>query len=189
MVTAETEKRVYTVDEYLELEKISEVKHEFIDGILLEMPGESKVANKIAGNVYMTLRLSLKGKPFDVYNHDVKLRTVPGRKYRYPDIMVVPADDSDDTHVVHQALLTVEVTSENSSGVDHDEKFHEYIGMPSVECYLIVSQAELLVEVYQRTGTKWEYAFYTELPDLFDIRALGITVSMSDVYEGVFSRT
>lgn len=95
------------------------------------MPAESKVANEIAGNVYMALRLSLKEKPFEVYNHDVKLRTVPGRKYRYPDIMVVPADDADDAHVVHRTLVMVEVTSENSSGVDHDEKFHEYIGMPS----------------------------------------------------------
>jgi Uma2 family endonuclease len=104
-----------------------------------------------------------------IYNHDVKLRTVPGRKYRYPDSMVVPADDTEHTHVANRAVLTVEVTSENSSGVDHDEKFHEYVGMPSVECYLIVSQAKPLVEVYQRTGTKWEYAFYTDLTDSFAV--------------------
>ncbi|QDK79445.1 Uma2 family endonuclease [Spirosoma sp. KCTC 42546] len=186
MIAEEIQKRIYTVDEYLEFEKNSEVKHEFVDGILLEMPGESKKANIIAGSIYMALRLGLKGKPFEVYNHDVKLRTVPGRKYRYPDIMVVPTDDVDDTHVVHRAIVTVEVTSENSSGVDHDEKFHEYIGIPSIECYLIVSQAELLVEVYQRTGTKWEYAFYTDLTDSFDVRALGITMQVGDVYEGVF---
>ena len=186
MIAEEIQKRIYTVDEYLEFEKNSEIKHEFVDGILIEMPGESKKANKIGGSIYMALRLGLKGKSFEVYNHDVKLRTVPGRKYRYPDIMVVPIDDVDDTHVVHRAIVTVEVTSDNSSGVDHDEKFHEYIGMPSVECYLIVSQAESLVEVYQRTGTKWEYAFYTNLTDSFEVRALGISIQVGDVYEGVF---
>lgn len=76
--------------------------------------------------------------------------------------MVVPADDTEDTHVVHKAVLTVEVTSENSSGVDHDAKFHEYIGMASVESYLIVSQEELLVEVYQRTGTKLRILYRPE---------------------------
>ncbi|CCH51954.1 putative protein sll0925 [Fibrisoma limi BUZ 3] len=186
MIAEETGKRIYTVDEYLELEKRSEVKHEFVDGILIEMPGESKKANKVAGNIYFHLRLNLKGLPFDVYNHDVKLRTIPNRRYRYPDIMVVPADDADDTHVVHKAVMTVEVTSENSSGVDHDEKFHEYVAMPSVDCYLIVSQAEPLVEVYQRTGTKWEYAFYTDLTDSFDVTALTITFTLRDIYEGVF---
>ncbi|MBD2754198.1 Uma2 family endonuclease [Spirosoma validum] len=186
MIAEEIQKRIYTVEEYLELEKSSEVKHEFVDGIIIEMPGEPKKANKIAGNIYMTLRLGVKGKSFEVYNHDLKLLTIPGRKYRYPDIMVAPADDNDDdTHVVNRAVVTVEVTSENSSGVDHDEKFHEYIGMPSVECYLIVSQAEWLIEVYQRTGTKWEYAFYTELIESFEIRALGITMKVSDVYEGL----
>ncbi|GAB4015905.1 Uma2 family endonuclease [Spirosoma koreense] len=181
-----TPNRIYTVDEYLELEKVSEVRHEFVDGILIEVPGESKKANKVCGNIYLALRLSLKGKPLDVYNHDVKLRTVPGRKYRYPDIMVVPADDVDDTHVVHRAVVTVEVTSENSSGTYHGQKFHEYVGMPSIECYLIVSQAEPLVEVYQRTGSNWEYAFYTDLTDLFEVRTLGIKLSVSDIYEGVF---
>ncbi|MBC7569540.1 MAG: hypothetical protein H7319_07390 [Spirosoma sp.] len=34
---------------------------------------------------------------------------VPGRKFRYPDIMVAPIDDNEDTHVVHNAVLTVEV--------------------------------------------------------------------------------
>ena len=123
-----------------------------------------------------------------MYNHDVKLRTVPGRKYRYLDIMVVSADDTEHTHVANRAVLTVEVTSENSSGVDHDQKFHEYVGMPSVECYLIVSQADVLVEVYQRTGTKWEYAFYTDLNDSFFVTslALGITMRVNEVYEGVF---
>ncbi|GAB4033653.1 Uma2 family endonuclease [Spirosoma gilvum] len=186
MIAEEIQKRIYTVDEYLELEKTSEVKHEFVDGILVEMPGESKKANEIGGNIYLALRLALKGKPFKVYNHDVKLRTIPGRKYRDPDIMVVPVDDTDDTHFAHKAILTVELTSENSSGVDHDQKFHEYIAMSSIEGYLIVSQEEPLVEVYQRTGTKWEYAFYTDLTDSFTLRSLGISMQVSNVYEGVF---
>ena len=185
MVTEDISTRIYTEDEYLQFEKTSEVKNEFVDGILLKMPGESKKANEIAGNIYIILRMGLSGKRFKVYNHDVKLRTVPGRKYRYPDIMVIPSDDMDDTHIAHRAILTVEVTSENSSGVDHDEKFHEYVGMPSVEGYLIVSQTEILVEVYQRTGTKWEYAFYTDLTDSFELTALGITVRIENIYEGV----
>lgn len=186
MVAEETATRIYTVDEYFELELTSEEKHEFVDGLLIEMPGESKKANEIAGNIYVALRTGVKGKPFKVYNHDVKLRTVPGRKYRYPAIMVVPADDTEHTHVANRAVLTVEVTSENSSGVDHDQKFHEYVGMPSVACYLIVSQSEVLVDVYQRTGTNWEYAFYTDLNDSFAVTSLSITMRVGEVYEGVF---
>ncbi|WP_157579136.1 hypothetical protein [Spirosoma montaniterrae] len=46
-------------------------------------------------------------------------------------------------------------------------------------------KTEPLVEVYQRTGTKWEYAFYTELSDSFTLHALGLTLSVAEVYEGM----
>ena len=37
MIAEEIQQRIYTVDEYLELEKRSEVKHEFVDGILIDL--------------------------------------------------------------------------------------------------------------------------------------------------------
>lgn len=40
MVAEETATRIYTVDEYLELELTSEEKHEFVDGLLIETPGD-----------------------------------------------------------------------------------------------------------------------------------------------------
>ncbi|MBC7570289.1 MAG: hypothetical protein H7319_11205, partial [Spirosoma sp.] len=43
-----------------------------------------------------------------------------------------------------------------------------------------------LVEVYQRTGTKWEYAYYADLADSFVVDVLGITLCVADIYEGVF---
>lgn len=186
MIAEATESRVYTVAEYLELEKQSEVKHEFVDGTLIEMAGESLIANEIAGNLFALLKIALRGQPYKTYFEDVKLQTKPDERYRYPDVVVRSATGRADSHTIYEAILTAEITSENSSGVDHDEKFHEYIGMPSVECYLIISQAEPLVEVYQRAGTKWEYALYTDLTAQFDITALGIALRVGDVYEGVF---
>ncbi|MBC8155735.1 MAG: Uma2 family endonuclease [Bacteroidetes bacterium] len=180
-----TEQHLYTVDEYLELEAQSEVKHEYVDGILIEMPGESKKANKIAFKLAKALDSALAGQPYDVFNHDVKLRTDPDRKYRYPDVMVVPISDQEDSHMVYQAVLTAEITSENSLETDTHTKLLEYSALPSVQCYLIVAQTEPLIEVYQRTGTKWEYAYYTQLSDSFDIMSLGITLALNEVYEGV----
>ena len=183
-----TEPRIYSVDEYLELEKQSEVKHEYVDGILLEMPGESKRANRIAGNLYVVLRTELKDKAFETYSHDVKLRTEPGRKYRYPDLMVVSANDQDDLYVVHRAVLTIEVTSPSSVETDSHTKLLEYSAMPSMQCYLIVAQREPLIEVYQRSqgsGPTWEYTWYNQLSDTFKINSLGIMLTLSEVYEDV----
>ncbi len=183
-----TEQRIYTADEYLELEKQSEEKHEYVDGILLEMPGESKRANKIAGNLYVALRTALTGQAFEAYSHDVKLRTEAGRKYRYPDLMVVPISDQDDVYVVHQAVLTIEVTSPSSVETDSHTKLLEYSAMPSMQCYLIVAQTETLIEVYQRSqagSPKWEYTWYNQLTDTFEITSLGISLALTDVYAGI----
>ena len=50
----------YSVEEYFELEKTSEIRHEFINGDIIAMLGESKKANEIAGNIYVSLRNSFK---------------------------------------------------------------------------------------------------------------------------------
>ncbi len=45
------EEKIYTVEEYLELEKTSEIRHEFVYGKRIPMSGESKNANEIAGHL------------------------------------------------------------------------------------------------------------------------------------------
>ncbi len=186
MVAEWIDERTYSVDEYLKLEQESTTKHEFVDGKRIEMPGESLIASEIAGNLHYALKTALRGQPYKVYQNDVKLRTVDQKRYRYPDVMIRSSAGQADTHMVYQALLTAEVTSENSSGVDHDDKLREYIAMPSLHCYLIIDQTELVVEVYQRANDVWEYSFYTNLTDNFTVNALGVTLSLQAIYEGVF---
>ena len=48
--TLESPIKRYTADEYFELEKSSDIKHEFVNGQIIAMPGESKIANTIALN-------------------------------------------------------------------------------------------------------------------------------------------
>ena len=67
MVVEDISTRIYTVDKYPELELTSEFKHEFVDRILIEMPGESGKANETAGNTQFALRTRVKGKkPFSL---------------------------------------------------------------------------------------------------------------------------
>ncbi len=52
-MVAEVLERTYTVEEYLKLEKTSEVKHEYFYGKLTPMAGEKRKANRIVGNIYL----------------------------------------------------------------------------------------------------------------------------------------
>ena len=178
--------KLFTVEEYLALELGSELRHEFVDGLLIDMAGESKIANIIAGNLFVSLKLALKGKPFQVFNHDVKVNTVPHRRYRYPDVMVASTNDAINTHIVFEPILLAEITSESTIETDYHAKLHEYSSLLSVEYYLIVSQKEPVVELYRRNGEVWEFTFFDELSDTIELPKLALQLSLSDLYEGIF---
>jgi Uma2 family endonuclease len=100
----------YSVEEYFELEKTSEIRHEFINGEIIAMPGESKKANKIAQKIVRLLEDKINSKVFDIFNHYVRLM-LENNRYRYPDIIVAPTIDDEDSHAITQPVLIVEVFS------------------------------------------------------------------------------
>ena len=72
-----------SVEEYLELEENSTVKHEYLDGYVYAMAGGTVDHGAIAVNVITVLRPRLRGGPCRVYTSDVKVRLGP-RRFVYP---------------------------------------------------------------------------------------------------------
>jgi Uma2 family endonuclease len=177
--------KIYTVEEYFELERSSEVKHEFVEGQLIEMPGEKRIANRIAGSIYALLLRLLNHKVFEIYIQDVKLSTVKNKRYRYPDVMVVPVIDDENDDMVHQAVLIAEVLSPSTEKTDRNDKLKEYSKIPSLQYYLLVSQDETVIELYKRNGNIFEYSFYTEKTDVIDLPFFEIKLTLDDVYKNI----
>ncbi len=175
----------YSVEEYFELEKTSEIRHEFINGELIAMLGESKKANEIVGNIYISLRNTFKKRALKVYNHDVRLM-LENNRYRYPDIIVAPTIDDEDSHAITQPVLIVEVFSENSVKTDTVDKLREYSILPTLQYYLIVSQEEPFVEIYAKNSDKWEFSYFTNLQESIELTALDASILMGDIFEGIF---
>jgi Uma2 family endonuclease len=177
--------KIYTVEEYFELERNSEVKHEFVEGQLIEMPGEKRIANRVAGSIYALLLQLLNHKVFEIYIQDVKLSTVKNKRYRYPDVMVVPVVDDEDDDMVHQAVLIAEVLSPSTEKTDRNDKLKEYSKIPSVQYYLLVSQEETVIELYKRNGNIFEYSFFTERIDIIDLPFFDIKLTLEDIYKNI----
>ncbi len=177
--------KIYTVEEYFELERNSEVKHEYVEGQLIEMPGEKRIANRVAGSIYALLLRILNHKVFEVYIQDVKLSTVKNKRYRYPDVMVVPVIDDEDDAMVHQAVLIAEVLSPSTEKTDRNEKLKEYSKISSVQYYLLVSQEETVIELYKRNGNIFEYSFYTEKTDIIDLPFFDTKLTLDDIYKNI----
>ena len=103
--------KTYTVEEYFELEKHSEIRHEFVNGKLIAMPGESVIANRIADNCGFNLRLHLNKKGYDTIRHDVRTMIRNGKLYRYPDVSVAKRSEITQTHAVTKPEMLIEVTT------------------------------------------------------------------------------
>jgi Uma2 family endonuclease len=92
--------------EYFDFQKRSEIRHEYVDGIRFPMSGESRLNNSIVMNCYRALRAQLRGTGCDTYTHAVRLIVKEDRIYRYPDLMVTCAEETDDYAVTIPALLS-----------------------------------------------------------------------------------
>ncbi len=177
--------KIYTVEEYFELEKHSEIKHEFVNGKLIPMPGEARDANEIATNLIVLMKPSLRKKGFKIYDHDVRTITRTDKEYRYPDVVVTHVTDDSDKYNVKQPILLVEVASKDSGKTDREVKLKEYSRIDSVQYYVIIDQNEMRVEMYSRSGNRWFYDQFSEPEDLVELPIFDINLKLSDIYEDV----
>jgi Uma2 family endonuclease len=143
-----------SVEEYLELERDSSVRHEYVGGELYAMTGASRRHNRIAGNIYRRLADAAEGSPCRVYISDMKVRLKDA--FYYPDVMVACEEPPEDEYTEDAPCMVVEVLSPGTEGTDRREKLAAYQSLPSLRMYLIVAQDERLVTHYSRDASgRW----------------------------------
>ncbi len=172
--------------EYFDLEKGSEIRYEYADGVLIPMSGESRLNNRVALNCYSAFRPQLRGTGCEIYTHDVRLVVQEDRIYRYPDLILTCATETD-SHAVTQPCLIIEVLSTSTESTDRNQKLREYTSIPSLDYYLLVSTDEVLVECYSReTDGGWRYNFHADLAEEVKLEKVkGVSLKLADVYQDV----
>ncbi len=79
-----------SVEDYLQGEQASEVRHEYVAGTVYAMTGGTNAHATITLNSVASLHGQLSGKPCSVFSSDTKIRLeVNGRtRFYYPDVSV-----------------------------------------------------------------------------------------------------
>lgn len=169
--------------EYLEGEKISQLKHEYIDGHVYAMAGAHANHNTIALNIGSEFKNHLKanGKPCKAYMSDMKVKLNQGSKYYYPDVLVnCPAITG---YFTENPLLIVEVLSNSTRRIDETEKRLAYMQIESLEEYVLVAQDFVQIEVIRKSNN-WQPSKYF-LGDDISFESIGLTLAVADIYDGV----
>ncbi len=154
----------YSVEEYLALERASEERHEFLDGVIYEVGSESLAhrSSRVNGlahgiisvNIVGQLYNQLRGGPCQVFTKDTKVPSGPSRLrgqsrkglFSYPDIVVVCGemrflDEHQD--VLLNPSVIVEVLSPATEAYDRGDKWLRYqTFLPSLTDHILVAQSQ-----------------------------------------------
>lgn len=174
--------------EYLQIERTSGIRHEFLDGLVYARAGESPDHSRICFNLAASVGAQIKGGPCEGFSPNMKVRTGTGHLYAYPDLMIVYGEAQ--FHDQHGDLLlnpTVifEVLSPSTETYDRGEKFLRYRNeIASLQDYVMVSQVEPHVERYTRqSDDTWLLSEVNGLDGELFLAAIECRLSLAEVYD------
>lgn len=81
-------------------------------------------------------------------------------------------------------MLVAEVASPSTARRDRDDKWRAYQALPSLQHYLLISQDQVLVEMFTRRDGSWQPLTATGLDAVLPLSALGLTLPRKAIYRG-----
>ncbi len=176
-----------TVADYVEWEERQELKHDFIDGEVIEMTGGTRHHSEIMANITVAIGRQLDDSPCRLQTSELRIKVSQSR-YVYPDLSAVcgKAHMEDERELtLLNPVFVVEVTSPSSVVYDRLDKFEFYFDVPSIEAYLIVDQDRIRADLCTRTDEGWLVRVFNKLEDVLPLDALGCDLPLADVYRGI----
>ncbi len=181
----------YTLEEYLRLERQSDVRHEFHDGLVVPIQAATRVHAQIVANLTTSLRTRFRGTPCRVYPQELRVWVPSERRALYPDLVALCGEhsfqDSERDTLLNPSLL-IEVLSDSTQDYDHGAMFAYYRSIPSFREYLLVSQRERLIERYLRDEehpTRWLFEELRPESGILQLRSVPHALRFDEVYEDV----
>lgn len=178
-----------SLEEYLAVEEVSEVKHEYWNGRVFECSGGTPRHADLIFNVAAAFAPRLRGHRCRGSSSDQRIRIDESNVSFYPDFVIKcpPEKYSEkDKNALTNPALVVEVLSPGSEKEDRGVKFEQYALIPELRDYLLVSQERILVEHYSRgENDTWILRRYNERADTIAFPHLEIEVPLDEIYDGL----
>jgi len=191
-------KPCFTVQQYLALERTSQDRHEYLDGVIFAMAGESLAHGTISVNLVALLVNQLKGGPCRVFSKDTKVLSGPDAPNRlhnrglfsYPDLVVIcgkPEVLDDKKDVILNPKIIIEILSPTTESFDREEKSERYqTHNPALTDYILVWQDKPKIEVATRQSDNvWLVQRFHELDAAISVATIGCRLPLKDIYDGV----
>jgi len=146
--------KLYTVEEFEQLEKNEHLTYELIDGVVMMSPRPAKKHQDISGNLYFEMRNALKNTPCKpllevdlALKHDVLV----------PDLMVLCNDTMEGTRQTTPPLIVVEIVSPSSTSRDYMLKRLKYQQLGIQEYWIVSPDDKCVWVIHYAQGVEQHY--------------------------------
>src|SRR4028118_133361 len=128
-------KKYYTLEEYLELDYLSEEKIEYWDGNIFTLAGASANHNQIQFNCILALGNKLRGKGCRIFPSDMRVKVPAYSPYRHADLSALCGEARFENLGKQELLvnpsLIIEILSGSTAEFDYGYKFTYYKSIES----------------------------------------------------------
>jgi len=183
------EKRFISPQEYLVIERASEIRHEYYNGEMFAMSGATRAHNLIAGNIFASLREQFAGRDGEVYQSDMRVKVDRKGLSTYPDVVAAcesPEFEDNEFDTLINPRVIVEVLSKSTEVYDRGAKFEMYRRVASLQDYVLVSPDRMHVEHFQRQPDgRWILEEFDSPERTLAFETSNCILNVADVYTKV----
>lgn len=152
-------------DAFLRMESADDVRHEWVAGVVYAMTRGSPEHGRLSGRVIARMLGAFLEDDCEIFAADTPIFIEAAQHHTYADASLVCGSLITRTvrdkngNSIGEAIINptviVEVLSEATERYDRDGKFAAYKLLPSLTCYVMLSQSERRVEVHTLTTDGW----------------------------------
>jgi Uma2 family endonuclease len=189
LVMSQLLKSYISPQEYLRLERQAEYKSEYLNGEIFAMSGASRKHNLLTLNIGGSLNQQLRGRACEAYTSEMRVKVSVTGLYTYPDVVVVcgePHFEDDYLDTLTNPTVLIEVLSKSTERYDRIAKSSYYRTLDSLAEHLLVAQDEIRLEQYIRQPDgQWLLFDYHSLNDVAELKSIGCSLALREVYDKV----
>ena len=183
-------KRFYTLEEYFDLDRESDLKYEYWNGEVFCMTGSSPEHALITANVIRLLGNQLVDRNCRVLSGDIHIKVPAAQPYRYADASVycgkMETEEIGKMKALVNPVLIVEVLSPSTERFDRTGKFTFYQSIPSFREYLLIAQDKpCITQHVKRSDGNWEHNETADIDSVLHLPSLDCSLALNEVYEGI----
>ncbi len=170
-----------SVDDYLDGETRTEIKHEYLDGEVVAMGGSSAKHGLVVTGLGLAIGQHARRKGCQLFIADMKVRVDHADQtyFYYPDLLLACDPQDREPYYRRHPCIAVEVPSPSTERIDRREKLFAYQTIPSLREYVLVDPDKRWVEVY-RFGETVRHETIVE--GSFRLDCLDAVIALDEVY-------